>query len=160
MALEPKVKSFVEDTAEKLGVSTRTIERRLWLAEHLAPEAATILREMGKQEPSLGELMRLARLETDQQEEAASLFASGSIKTMDEYQERMELRSSEAPNSNTCYGDFMRLSRDILLSLENFCALSENVSVLQSEQAEAVHAQINKLREAVNTLAARFAEAR
>ena len=57
LILEPKVKSFVEDTAEKLGVSTRTIERRLWLAEHLAPGAAKILKEMGKQQPSQGELM-------------------------------------------------------------------------------------------------------
>jgi len=39
LTLEPRVKSFVEDTAEKLGVSTRTVEHRLWLAEHLSPKA-------------------------------------------------------------------------------------------------------------------------
>ncbi len=43
LTLEPKVKSFVEDTAEKLGVSTRTVERRLWMAKHLTPKAMDTL---------------------------------------------------------------------------------------------------------------------
>ncbi len=43
LTLEPRVKSFVEDTTEKLGVSTRTVERRLWMAEHLTPKAMDAL---------------------------------------------------------------------------------------------------------------------
>jgi len=43
LTLEPRVKSFVEDTAEKLGVSTRTVERRPWLAEHLTPKTMDAL---------------------------------------------------------------------------------------------------------------------
>ena len=45
VSCEPKVKSFVEDTAEKLGVSTRTVERHLYLAEHLTPKASEILKK-------------------------------------------------------------------------------------------------------------------
>ena len=82
---EPKVKSFVKDTAEKLGVSTRTIERHLWLAEHLTANTEKILKKMGKQQPSQNELMKLARLEPDQQEEAASLLASGAVKSIGQY---------------------------------------------------------------------------
>ncbi len=59
LSSEPKVKSFVEDTAEKLGVSTRTVERHLWLAEHLTPKASQILKKMDKQPPR-SELMKLA----------------------------------------------------------------------------------------------------
>ena len=50
---EPRVKSFVEDTAEKLGVSTRTIERHLYLAEHLTPKVSEILKKMDKQPPGV-----------------------------------------------------------------------------------------------------------
>lgn len=45
---ESKVKSFVEDTAEKLGVSTRTVERHLYLAEHLTPKVSEILKKNGQ----------------------------------------------------------------------------------------------------------------
>lgn len=37
-------KSFAEDTAEKLGVSTRTIERQIQTAKNLTPEAKRIIR--------------------------------------------------------------------------------------------------------------------
>ena len=38
------VKSFAEDTAEKMGVSPRTVERHVQIAENLTPEAKDVLR--------------------------------------------------------------------------------------------------------------------
>lgn len=160
---EPKVKSFVEDTAEKLGVSTRTIERRLWLAEHLAPGAANILREMKKQ-PSRSEFMKLARLEPDQQAEVAALFASGSIQSVDEYlrqAEPEEVSKSEDSISKAAYDDFMGVSSEACRKIKDFCDyLEDNFSDLTPEQAEEVQAQIGKLREAVDKLAERFKDVR
>ena len=162
VSLEPKVKSFVEDTAEKLGVSTRTIERRLWLAEHLAPGAANILREMEKQ-PSRSEFMKLARLEPDQQAEVAALFASGSIKSVDEYLRQSEPEVSESKDSipKITYDDFMAVSNEVCCKIEDFCvSLEYNSSTLTPEQTNEVQTQIGKLCEAVDKLAARFKDVR
>lgn len=90
---ESRVKSFVEDTAEKLGVSTRTVERHLYLAEHLTPKVCEILKKMDKQPPRC-ELMKLARLEPGQQEECAALFMSGEIKSVDTYLKQGKLETS------------------------------------------------------------------
>lgn len=162
LMLEPKAKSFVEDTAEKPGVSTRMVERRLWLAEHLTPKTEKILSEMDKLKPSLGQLMKLAHLEPDRQVEAASMLASGSIKTVDEYLKQAEPEPPEvmAPCPNTYYDDFMSFSKEVLKNLEHFCVQSENAPALSSEQAIEVQAQIGKLHEAMDALAARFTEAR
>ena len=163
VSLEPKVKSFVEDTAEKLGVSTRTIERHLWLAEHLAPKAKKSLKEMGKQQPSQRELTKLARLKPNQQAEAAALFASGSIKSVDEYlrQAEPEIPESEDFISKTAYNDFMGVSSKVIQKIEEFCtSLADNPPDLTFEQVNEVQAQVSKLREAVDKLAARFKDVR
>ena len=157
VSLEPKVKSFVEDTAEKLGVSTRTIKRHLWLAEHLAPEAGKILKGMGKQQPSRNEIMKLARLEPDQQ--VAALFASGSIKSVDEYLKQVEPEVTESEDSTpkVAYNDFIGISSEVLHKIEELCtSLGDNFHDLTPEQANEVQAQVNKLHEAVDKLAARF----
>lgn len=158
MTLEPKVKSFVEDTAEKLGVSTRTIERRLWLAEHLAPGAAKILKGIGKQQPSQGELMRLARLEPDQQEKAVSLLASGAIKSIDEYLKPSvpnmpKVEEKDSSDGATYFDKFMDFSSKILGDLENFCAsYVMDAAALTSEEAETIQAQADKLCAVINRL--------
>lgn len=162
MALEPKVKSFVEDTAEKLGVSTRTIERKLWLAEHLAPEATKILKEMGRQQPSQSELMKLARLAPDQQEEAVSLLASDLIKSIGEYIKQSEPKETDIgkvdPTVGTiCFDKFMDLSGKILDDLENFCISFEiDTTTLTSKEAETIQEQTDKLHQAITRLAARM----
>jgi ParB family chromosome partitioning protein len=160
VTLEPKVKSFVEDTAEKLGVSTRTIERRLWLAEHLAPGAAKILKEMGKQQPSQGELMRLARLAPDQQEKVVSLLAAGAIISIDEYLKRSvpnmpKVEEKDSSDGATYFDKFMDFSSKILDDLENFCtSFVMDAATLTSEEAETIQAQANKLCAVINRLTA------
>ena len=40
-------RSFVQDTAEKLGVGKRTVERQIQTARNMTPEAKSIIRESG-----------------------------------------------------------------------------------------------------------------
>lgn len=159
VSLEPTVKSFVKDTAEKLGVSTRTIERHLWLAEHLAPEAAKILKEMGKQQPSRSEVMKLARLVPERQEEAASLLASGAVKSIAEYLKQSEINKPKAeekdsPDTVICFDMFMDFPSKVLDELERFRTSFATDSVaLASDKRETIQIQADKLHQAITRLA-------
>ena len=77
-------KPFSQDTAEKMGVSPRTVERHVQIAENLTPEAKEILRgadtKITKQN-----LTKLSRLEPEQQTKAAEQLVAGEIKSVDEY---------------------------------------------------------------------------
>lgn len=77
-------KPFSQDTAERMGVSPRTVERHVQIAENLTPAAKDILhgtdRKITKQN-----LTKLSRLEPEQQMEAAKQLTEGTIKSVDEY---------------------------------------------------------------------------
>ena len=77
-------KPFSQDTAEKMGVSKRTVERQVQIAENLAPEVKEILRgadtKITKQN-----LTKLSRLEPARQREAAEQLVCGKIKSVDEF---------------------------------------------------------------------------
>lgn len=77
-------KSFVQDTAEKLGVGKRTIERQIQTARNLTPEAKQIIRDSDTK-ISKKAAMKLSRLEPEQQKEAAGLLAAKEIRTVDDY---------------------------------------------------------------------------
>lgn len=77
-------KSFVQDTAEKLGVGPRTVERQIQTAKNLTPEAKEIIRDTDMKVTKKAAL-KLSRLEPEQQKEAAALLAAKEIKTVDEY---------------------------------------------------------------------------
>lgn len=83
------VKSFAQDTAEKLGVVPRTVERQIQTVKNLAPEAKEIIRDTDMK-ISKKAAMKLSRLEPAQQKEAAALLAAKEIRTVDEYMARME----------------------------------------------------------------------
>lgn len=155
---EPKVKSFVEDTAEKLGVSTRTIERHLYLAEHLTPKVSEILKKMDKQPPRC-ELMKLARLEPGQQEECAALFLSNKIKSVDTYLKQGKLENTETDVSSSFDG-FMESLRLILNEVEQLSALLAENSGFTDEQKSTVQIQAAKLYEAAGRLAAQLEDRR
>ena len=80
-------KPFSQDTAEKMGVSPRTVERHVQIAENLIPETKEILhgtdRKITKQN-----LTKLSRLEPNQQAEAAKQLTDDTIKSVDEYASR------------------------------------------------------------------------
>ncbi len=77
-------KSFAQDTAEKLGVSPRTVERIVKVMNNLNPEAKEILRGADFK-VTQSALTKISRLESDQQKEAADLLVRRVIKSVDEY---------------------------------------------------------------------------
>ena len=67
------VKPFSEDTADKLGISKRTVERLVQTAANLTPEAKKTIRDAGDK-ISKGAALKISRLPPDQQEEAAAVL--------------------------------------------------------------------------------------
>ena len=77
-------KSFAQDTAEKLCIGRRTVERQVQIAKNLTSEAKDILR--GADTPvTRKQALALSRLEPGPQAEAAALLAAGEIQSVEEY---------------------------------------------------------------------------
>ena len=81
------VKSFAQDTAEKLGVVPRTVERQIQTAKNLTPEAKGIIRGTDTK-LSKKAAMKLSRLEPEQQKEAAALLAAKEITLINMWKRR------------------------------------------------------------------------
>ena len=77
-------KSFVQDTADKLGVSPRTVELQIQTAKNLTPEAKEIIKGA---KVTKSDALKLSRLAPERQTEAASRLVSGDIRSIDEYQQ-------------------------------------------------------------------------
>lgn len=77
-----EAKPFAEDTAEKLGVTARTVRSRIQVAKNLTPAVKGIVKE---HDIGFKNALKLSRLSPEQQEEAASQLAAGSIHSVDEY---------------------------------------------------------------------------
>ena len=69
-----QAKPFSEDTADKLGVSKRTVERLVQTAANLTPEAKKVIRA-ADDKISRDAALKISRLPPDQQEEAATVLA-------------------------------------------------------------------------------------
>ena len=67
-----QAKPFSEDTADKLGISKRTVERLVQTAANLTPEAKKIIRD-ADDKITRSDALKISRLPPDQQEEAAVL---------------------------------------------------------------------------------------
>ena len=98
-------KSFVQDTAEKLGVTPRIVARQMQTAKNLTKEAKKIIKDA---EPRIKKetAFKLSRLDPGLQEEAANMLASGKVRSVEQYnafkanQETVELGSpSGAPSA-------------------------------------------------------------
>lgn len=107
-------RSFAQDTAEKLGVTPRTVERQIQTAKNLAPEAKEIIRDTDTR-LSKKAAMKLSRLEPDRQKEAAALLAAREIKTVEEYTARTEGREQAGGREQTGTGqeETGRASREL-----------------------------------------------
>ncbi len=68
-----ETKSFAQDTADKLGVSKRTVEQLVQTAANLTPEAKKTIRDAGDK-ITKGAALKISRLPPDQQEEAAAVL--------------------------------------------------------------------------------------
>lgn len=95
--LDP-VKSFVDDTAEKLHVTPRTVRRQIQTARDLTPGTKEIMKNADAG-ISKKAALKLSRLEPGQQEEAAALLAAKEIRTVDEYTEK---KAGEAMQGTCC----------------------------------------------------------
>lgn len=77
-------KSFVQDTAEKLGVTPRTVEKQIQTARNLTPEVKTMIREtdtkIGKEAA-----LKLSRMEPEQQKEAVEMLSTGEVRSVEQY---------------------------------------------------------------------------
>lgn len=77
-------KSFAQDTAEKLGVSSRTVETQIQTAKNLTPATKEIIRGSNTKVTKTNAL-KLSRLEPEQQEDAATQLVEGKINSVDDY---------------------------------------------------------------------------
>ena len=80
------LKSFAQDTADKLGVSPRTVERTVQMMNGLTEDAREVFRHFPNYKLSQSNAMKLSRMEPGKQKTAAILLASGQIRSLDEYQ--------------------------------------------------------------------------
>ena len=65
-----ETKSFTQDTADRLGVSSRTIERQVQVAKNLSPEVKTMLQNSGKK-ISKTDALKLSHMNPEHQKSAA-----------------------------------------------------------------------------------------
>lgn len=79
-----ETKSFLQETAEKLGVSKSTIARQIQTAKNLTPEAKAIIRAADAK-VTKKDALKLSRLKPEKQTTAAQQLASGQIRSMAEY---------------------------------------------------------------------------
>ena len=70
-----ETKSFSQDTAEKLGVSKRTVEQLVQTARDLTPEAKKTIRDAGDK-ITKGAALKISRLPPEQQVEAAAVLTA------------------------------------------------------------------------------------
>lgn len=91
-------KSFVQDTADKLGVVPRTVELQIQTAKNLTPETKQIIKGTDTKITKKAAL-KLSRLEPEQQKEAAALLAAKEIKSVDEYKAAKTAEPIEAKNA-------------------------------------------------------------
>ncbi len=82
-----ETKSFTQDTADKLGVSPRTVERQIQIAKNLTPEAKDIILSSGKK-VTKGDALKLSRVEPGQQAETAWTMAIEKENCLNKYRKR------------------------------------------------------------------------
>lgn len=79
-----ETKSFAEDTAEKTGMSKRAVSRLLQIANNLTGDARRIVEAHNMTQDTA---LNLSRLQHDEQVEAASMLAAGTMESVEQYQE-------------------------------------------------------------------------
>ena len=77
-------KTFVDDTADTIGMAPRTVREELQIAKNLTPEAQGIMQASGKKIRKK-DTIKVSRLIPEQQPDAVRQLVSGDIKSMDEY---------------------------------------------------------------------------
>lgn len=94
-------KSFAQDTAGKLGVSVRTVERTIQTMKGLTAETRAVFRGFPNYKLSQSNAAKLSRLDPKKQKTAAILLASYQIGSVDEYEpEQIEGKAPRKPKQS------------------------------------------------------------
>lgn len=102
--MSPTSKSFAQDTAGKLGVSVRTVERTMQTMKGLTRETREVFRRLPNYKLSQSNAAKLSRLEPKKQKTAAILLASYQIKSVDEYEpEQIEGKTPRKPKQDKAF---------------------------------------------------------
>lgn len=91
-------KSFARDTADKLGISPRSVEEKIQIARDITPKAQKIIQDADRKIKKK-DLLKLSRMEPEQQEQAAVQLAAGEIRTADEFRQKEPPEPSRLPES-------------------------------------------------------------
>ena len=75
---------FAEDTADKLGVDARTVRRQVQIAKDLTPEVQDLI-EQSDHKFTQQDLIKLSRLNPEQQKEAADWIISKKVRSVGDY---------------------------------------------------------------------------
>ena len=150
--MQTTTKSFLEDTAELLGVHPSTVARQLQIAENLTREAGDIIKNAGGKFTKR-ELLRLCKLKPEQQKEAAKLIASGEIRWIDEYEAAQAIE--QEVHSELSYtedivmllSDFSKSARKIRNELEKYRSrlYEDAMAYMLDEQVSALQKQIDSI---------------
>ena len=150
-------KSFVHDTAEKLGLSVRNIETQIQTAKNLTPVAKDILRQSAVS-ISKTNAKELSRLPPDKQIEAAKMLARGEITSISQFQAADDGRMIEKGNEsdqNDVAPEYFPESEDEPKKIR-IPTFAENVAYIKSNDKdfsctpEAFLADVNMLVRQVN----------
>ncbi len=90
------LRTFVDDTADKLGIAPRTVREELQIAKNLTPEAQKIIQTSGSKVKKK-DTIKISRLTPDQQSDAARQLVSGNIHSVDEYQPSLAVLEPAQP---------------------------------------------------------------
>ena len=104
-------KSFIDDTADKLGVTPRTVRREIQTAKNLTPTAKEIILSTDNHITKKAAL-DLSRLAPDQQEQAATQLATGEIHSMNEYQKPYSIGGKQFSSLEESIADLKNPNKD------------------------------------------------
>ncbi len=127
------VKSFVDDTAEKLGVNPSTVRRQIQTAKNLAPEAKEIIRNADAK-ITKKDALKLSRMEPEQQKEAASQLASGEIRSVGEYQAAAQEQPAQGtlPDAEQAESRTAPPAQSFALDGKRFATVAESIADLKN----------------------------
>lgn len=112
-------KSFVNDTADKLNLSPRTIREKIQTAKNLTPTAKDLVRDKG-----LGykDALKLSRLAPSQQEDAATQLVTGEISSVDEYKKPYTLGGKHYDTFEESVADLKNSEKDASYTADTLLA--------------------------------------
>ncbi len=143
-------KSFAQDTAEKLGIGRRTVERQVQIAKNLTSETKDILRGADTL-VTRKQALALSRLGPGPQVEAAALLAAGEIQSVVEYAPPIRVgpaaHPAPAPSPETLAEEAAEFAQILRRVSEQF--FPDGFARLPPAQANALRRQMAAARDAV-----------